>query len=348
MSDRRRYRRILEHVLFWVLHWLVLSTYGGLYDLDFGTTALYNLSDLPITILFTYTFIYGILPLYFRRRVGAFALCTVATLVASVLLKRLLTQHVQFPWLYTGSDYTFDFFNWYRIMGHSVEFMATAGLVAGLKYFRDWQRTRDRVEALSAEKRAAELSFLRAQVHPHFLFNTLNSIYYEVLRKTDAAPDLIIRLCDILRFTLYQCKDPLIPVAREVELIQNYVALERCRYGDRLTVSLDVEGDTQPMVPPLICFSLVENAFKHGTSENKDHSHIRIRLQVGGDRLHMEVQNPLAEAYQPDVLGASKGIGLHNITQQLDLLFGEGYRLHGEAQDGQYVSILDIPLQPRP
>lgn len=337
-------RRVLEHVAFWCLHWLLLSLYGGLYDLDFATTALYNLTHLPLTILLTYLCVYRILPLYFHGRVLLFVACSVLAFTSTILLKRLSTQYIQFPWLYTGTDYTFTFFNWYRIVGHWVQLAATVGIVAGLKHYRDWQRTKDRVEALSAEKREAELSFLKAQVHPHFLFNTLNSIYYEVLRKSDVAPDLIIRLCDILRFTLYECKDEHIPIAQEIALIENYVALEQRRYGDRLRVTLSVQGATSEMIPPLICFSLVENAFKHGTSENKDRSHIQILIHVDAERLRLEVQNPVAAAHQEDVLGASKGIGMENITHQLELIFGHRYSLRNESRGETFYSILEIPL----
>jgi two-component system, LytTR family, sensor kinase len=341
----KSWRRPIEHLLFWILYWLLLSLYGGLYDSSFAKTGLYILTDMPFLIVLTYLFVYGILPLLFQRKWVLFFAASVVAFGGTVVLKRLFLQYVQFPWLYFDSTYTFTFFNWHKLVGHFVELAATSGFVAGLKYYRDWQRTKDKVEALSAEKRAAELSFLKAQVHPHFLFNTLNSIYYEVLRKSDAAPDLIIRLCDLLRFTLYQCKDPLIPISKEVELIENYIALEQCRYGARLTVAFSVTGETTGMIPPLICFSLIENAFKHGTSENKDRSHIAIQLNVSANRLHLEVQNPIAHAAQPDVLGASKGIGMRNITQQLQLLFGDGYTLVNAANGDQFISTLEMPLQ---
>ncbi len=329
------------------MHWLVLTLYGGLYDLDFGTTALYNLTDLPLTILFTYLFVYRILPLFFQRRYGAFVALALLTVVSALLLKRALTQFVTFPWLYIRSDYTFKFLNGYRMMGHFVELGTTAAIVAGLKHFRELQRSNVKVEALSAEKREAELSFLRAQVHPHFLFNTLNSIYYEVLRKSEAAPDLIIQLSDMLRFTLYECKDAQIPVAKEIALIHNYIALERCRYGERLQVDFAVTGDTACLVPPLICFSLVENAFKHGTSENKGPSHIEIQLVLTPELLRLQVQNPIAVADQADVLGASKGIGLLNITQQLKLLFADRYSLQSTTKENRFTCTLEMPLIPK-
>jgi hypothetical protein len=337
-------RRILEHIAFWSLNWLMLTLSGGLYDLDFGTTALYNLSILPVTILCTYLFVYRILPLYFQQHLWAFVVCAIFAFGSAILLKRLSTQLIQYPLLYGTSDYTFTFFNAYRMMGHFMQLATTAGIVAGLKYFRDWQRTKDKVVALSAEKRAAELSLLKAQVHPHFLFNTLNSIYYEVLRKSPTAPDLIIRLSDILRFTLYECKDACIPLSKEIELIQNYIALEQCRYGDRLTVAMTVQGDPNCQIPPLVCFSLVENAFKHGTANQTGASHIEIQFEIDATRMRLEIRNPIAVPSQADVLGATKGIGLHNITQQLELIFQDQYTLKSTAVGDRFVSRLDIPL----
>ena len=317
---------------------------AGLYDLDFGTTALHNLSNLPLTMAVTYLFVYRIFPLYFQKRIWTFISLTILIFVVAILLRRFSMQLFQFQWLYSDADYTFTFFNWYRMAGHLMQLGTTVGLVTGLKYFRDWQRTKDKVEALNAEKRKAELSFLKAQVHPHFLFNTLNSIYYEVIKKSESAPDLIIHLSDILRFTLYECKDPLIPIAKEVELIQNYIALEERRYGERLSVAFEVTGDTTALTPPLICFSLVENAFKHGTSHNKDHSHIEIMLNISTEKLRLEVRNPIVNFQPTDEFGASEGIGLQNITHQLELTFEKNYRLVTEPRGQAFVSILEIPL----
>ncbi len=336
--------RFWNHALFWSIYWLVLSLYGGLYDMDFATNACHILLDLPLTIGLTYLFVYRILPLYFQKHWLRFGLASVFAMGAALLAKRCFIQYVEFPWLYAESSYTFTFFNWYKLAGHFVELSATAGFVAGLKHYRDWQRTKDKVVALNAEKREAELSFLRAQVHPHFLFNTLNSIYYEVLRKSQHAPDLIIRLSDILRFTLYECKGESIPIAKEIALIQNYIALEQCRYGDRLTVALRVAGNRDCLIPPMVCFSLVENAFKHGTADHTGPCHIEIKIDIGAARLRLEIRNPIAVALQPDTLGASKGIGLHNITQQLELIFEGRYSLQCAPSGDQFVSTLDMPL----
>ena len=337
-------RRALEHVLFWVLYWLLLAFYGGLYEKDFDVTLLYNLTILPVTIGCSYILVYGLLPLFFRRQYLAFFGLTLLVMVAGVLLKRVSTQFVQFPWLYSGSDYTFIFFNAYRMMGHFIQIISTAGLVAGLHYFRSWQRANKRVEALNAEKRMAELSFLKAQMHPHFLFNTLNSIYYEAVRPGGKAPDLIIRLSEIMRYTLRQGGADWVLMAKEVELIQNYIALEQVRYGERLVVDFQVIGEVVGGVPPLICFSLVENAFKHGTAHQTGRCEIQIRMTVVSGRLLMEIRNPLPGTEPSDVLGASEGIGLRNITRQLDLIFGTEYRLECGPSGNAFLSKLEMPI----
>lgn len=342
MMDKKR---IFEHVLFWGAYWFLLSLASGLYDLDYTTIGLYNLSLLPITVPFTYLFVYWILPRFFTEKTFLFILLSLLAFAVALFLKRLSTQYIQYPLLYGDSDYTFTFFNWYRIIGNLMQLAATVGIVAGFKYYRDWRKTKEKVNALQTEKQEAELSFLKAQIHPHFLFNTLNSIYYEVLRKSEEAPNLIIKLSDILRFTLYECNDQFIPAAKEIELIRSYIALEQSRYGDRLTVHLNVEGKTEKLIPPLICFSLVENAFKHGASENKDHSEIEISFMLREYTLKLEVRNPVMETEQADVLGASKGIGLENITRQLTLIFDDHYELRTEKEENRFMSTLEIPLQ---
>lgn len=341
---KQRHRRVFEHILFWLAYWLLECLAIGLEDQDF-LTATYNASlFVPITIAFSYLYVYLILPLFFSKKYVVFALLTLAYLVTVTIAVRLTTLHIAVPWLYADSGYSFSFFHWVRIVTSLVHQLTMVGIVAGFRHYRKWRRTTDKMNAMKAEKREAELSFLKAQIHPHFLFNTLNSIYYEALRKSNEAPDLIIRLSDILRFTLYECRDPFIPIAQELQLIENYIALETSRYRDRLTVNLLVSGPTEANIPPLICFSLIENAFKHGASENTEHSLINIAFEMDDERLRLEVVNPIAEPDQADVLGASKGIGLENVRRQLGLIFEKGYRLENISRRDRFICTLEMPL----
>lgn len=323
---------------------MLISLSGGLYDLDFAKIFLFNLSNMPLIVLATYLFVYRIIPLYFQKKTVLMIVSGLVAMSGVLLLRRISTQYIQFPLFYSDSGYTFTFFDWYRIVGDLVRMGSTIGIVAGLKYYRDWKRTREKVEQLSLEKREAELRFLKAQIHPHFLFNTLNSIYYESVKKTDLAPDLIIQLSEMLRFTLYECKDKFIEVDKELQLMRNYVKLEQSRYGSRLKVDFEVIGEVKGKIPPMICFSLVENAFKHGASESEGESCIDIKMRIEMDRLTLMVKNPVSQPEQADVLGAARGIGLKNITRQLDLVFENDYTLSSERTDDTFVSRLEIPL----
>ena len=344
---RANVRRIWEHVLFWLLYWLLISISTGLYDFDFLNVALYNLSRLPLTVLSTYIFIYRILPVFLeQKKSGVFALASLLLLLATVFLDRLSIQYIQFPLFYGGSEWTFTFFDWYRISGFAVHLVTTVGIVASFKYYRDWQRTQRKISVLSQEKREAELNYLKAQIHPHFLFNTLNAIYYEAIQQSKKTPELIIHLSELLRFSLYLSKNEWIPIAEEIKVIESYIELQKCRYGERLHVLLNCTIDAdQVQIPPLLCFSLVENAFKHGVSESTGDSLITIDLAQENKRIFLRVVNPKSEEHVLDPFGAAKGIGLKNTRRQLALLFEGDFKLTTESRLDQFICTLEIPAK---
>lgn len=344
---RKNVRRIWEHVLFWLLYWLLISISTGLYDFDFFNVAFYNLSRLPLTIFSTYVFIYRILPVLLeQKRAGFFVLASVGLLLATVFLDRLSIQYIQFPIFYANSEWSFTFFDWYRISGFAVHLVTTVGIVSGFKYYRDWQRAQRKMMVLSQEKREAELNYLKAQIHPHFLFNTLNAIYYEAIQQSEKTPELIIHLSELLRFSLYLSKDERIPVGEEIKVIESYIELQKCRYGDRLKVQMNCALDVDNIqIPPLLCFSLVENAFKHGVSESTGESLIRIDIELRDARIVMQVVNPKSQEHVTDPFGAAKGIGLKNTRRQLSLLFGNDFELRTESKLDQFICTLEIPIQ---
>jgi len=138
-----------------------------------------------------------------------------------------------------------------------------------LKIGVDQIRTQQKVIELSEEKATAELNFLKAQIHPHFLFNTLNNLYTLTLEKSDDAPEVVEKLSGILDYLLYRCNEPRVSLQLEIALIEHYLTLESLRYGDRLNLSFThhVDRPEAIMIAPLILISPVENAFKHGAND---------------------------------------------------------------------------------
>ena len=194
----------------------------------------------------------------------------------------------------------------------------------------------------------AELAWLKNQINPHFLFNTLNNISSLVQIDADAAQDSIAQLSDLLRYAMYQTDKPMVPLAGEIDFMQNYIALMRLRHNDMLKLSIDFNGDGpltthhSPLtIPPLLFISLIENAFKHGVSSSRP-SHIDISLKVEGTTLIFTCVN--SNYPKDDQNRAGSGIGLENTRRRLDLMYPGRYTWeYGVTPDGtEYRSVITI------
>jgi two-component system, LytTR family, sensor kinase len=211
-----------------------------------------------------------------------------------------------------------------------------------IRHLYNYIKLKQATQQLQIEKQAAELSFLKSQTNPHFLFNTLNNIFSLARDKSDLAPASILRLSKILRFMLYETGGDFIPIEQEIKVISDYIDLERLRYDETLDIkfSNDIE-DMKQVIPPLLLMPLVENAFKHGVSETTGRPFIDIHLAVINRQLTIVVKNSIEEmtAEQP----ARENIGLRNLRRQLELLY-KNYDLHIEKGSSAFTATLKINL----
>ena len=209
-------------------------------------------------------------------------------------------------------------------------------------YIYNHNRLKKRAQELLIEKQQAELSYLKSQTNPHFLFNTLNNIYSLSRDKSDLAPESIMRLSKILRYMLYEAGGPYIAIEQELKIIGDYISLEQLRYDESLRVNFnyDVE-DMKQSLPPLLLIPLVENAFKHGVSETRHQPFVDIHLSVTKRQLAFFVRN------SADGLNAAgtvhENIGLSNLRRQLELLYSE-YTLLVEQRAAEFYASLKINL----
>jgi sensor histidine kinase YesM len=203
-------------------------------------------------------------------------------------------------------------------MVFSVESVFFFGII---RHIYNYIRLKNSTQQLRIEKQAAELSYLRSQTNPHFLFNTLNNIYSLSRDKSDLAPESILRLSKILRFMLYETKGDFISIEQEVKIISDYISLEQLRYDESLKVNFnhDIE-DMKQSIPPLLLIPLVENAFKHGVSETRGSAFVDIHLSVNQRQLKFIVRNSFDGSAERTV---KENIGLSNIRRQLELLYKE-------------------------
>lgn len=208
------------------------------------------------------------------------------------------------------------------IISRSIIFMGfAAGMSVSIKLLRNQLTAKEREKNLIREKLSTELQLLRNQLHPHFLFNTLNNIYALTRKKSDQAPEAILKLSELLSFMLYESRRDTIPVSMEMAFLEDYISLEQIRYDKRLKISFekDVQDPSQP-IASLLLLPLVENAFKHGAGETRFDSFIRIRLKQYESDFQFSIENSFEGAKPPS---AKDRIGLNNIRRQLELLYHE-------------------------
>src|SRR4029079_11509690 len=181
---------------------------------------------------------------------------------------------------------------------------------------------RQAAQQLRIEKQEAELNYLRSQTNPHFLFNTLNNIYSLSRDKSDLAPESILRLSKILRFMLYETGGTFIAIEQELKIISDYIALEELRYDTSLRINFNHNiEDMKQALPPLLLIPLVENAFKHGVSETRNHPFVDIHLSVNKRQLTFVVRNSTEASTEEQAV--KENIGLANLRRQLNLLYAD-------------------------
>lgn len=212
-----------------------------------------------------------------------------------------------------------------------------------IKHLYDFRKLRKSAQLLRIEKQQAELNYLKSQTNPHFLFNTLNNIYSLARDKSSLAPESILRLSKILRYMLYETGGDFIAIEKELKIISDYIALEKLRYDESLSMNFnyDIE-DMKQALPPLLLMPLVENAFKHGVSETRAaRPLIDIHLSVK-DRLLTFIVKNSTENFTDDQ-GINENIGLSNLRRQLELLYTD-YNLSLKQGDSIFTANLKINL----
>lgn len=240
-----------------------------------------------------------------------------------------------------GESPDFNAFSFPRIFFSLTEIIPVAGLAAAVKLLGDRRQEQQKIRTLQAEKRKAELHFLRAQTNPHFLFNTLNNLYGIARKEAGNTAPYLLKLSRIMRYILKECNSPTIPLSTEFRVLEDYVSLEQLRFDDSLRVSIQTEVDHwESPIAPLILLPFVENAFKHGAGESRNAPEVLIHLQLVAGRLVFIVAN------STEIPGTdyAPGTGLSNVNRQLDLIYGDRYQLDVSARPEKFTVQLTIQL----
>ena len=212
---------------------------------------------------------------------------------------------------------------------------------ASIKLASEWYKN-EKIKALvETHKITAELSFLKAQLNPHFLFNSLNSIYSLANKKSDYTTDAIVTLSELMRYMIYETDKEFVPLQKEIDYIKNYILLQNLRLKDSSGVRFNVHGNLDQKIEPLLLISFIENAFKYGT-DYTGKTNITIKIIVEENNLTLKVSNyiSLKEKSNPN-----SGIGIQNIESRLNLLYPKSYILKIEEIDNLYKVELSLKLK---
>ncbi|MDB4292437.1 histidine kinase [Maribacter sp.] len=348
--DKILQNRPLTHLLFWCVI-LILQSQIFLYaGHDFKVVLVSTLALLPSIILAAYLLAYYQLPkLAYKKKYVRFVFSLLASIYLFTFLGRICTVYLAEPYL--GIEEA-PSLNYMWMVAGSIDRLArnyllavylAPILMASIKLIKQRSQVKSQMDALEKEKATAELKFLKTQIHPHFLLNTLNNIYALTLKKSDLAPDSVLKLSEMLTYVLYRCSEKYVPVVNEIKLLENYISLEKLRYGKNLKLSFTREiANEDSMIAPLILLSVIENAFKHGASGATEVPEIKIKLIEAAGQLDFRVFNSKEKENNEEEI--RKGIGGQNSIKQLDLLYPNSYTYQVVEDATSYEVILKINL----
>lgn len=209
-----------------------------------------------------------------------------------------------------------------------------------VKFAVDWFSNEKIQRSLESEKKDMELQFLKSQLNPHFLFNSLNNIYSLAYQKSDKTADAVLKLSEIMRYMIYESNDSWVSLGKEVEYVQSFVQLQRLRFKDGAAVEININGEVDGQkIVPLILISFVENAFKHGVA-NDPEDPIKINISANQKILHFSVSNRKSKTNK-DAMG---GVGLNNVERRLQLLYPDRYKLNIVNSATHYTTELMLDL----
>ena len=350
LSDQRKFR-VTRHLTFWFARLLFLLFVAAVGKIIIPPTGFVITSEilrvviaiqfakLILEIVFAYTGIYLLLPRFLmREKYFWFSLGLIFNSVVHIFLLQSFLKWILPLHIYEAMS--FSVITEFIMIGAFPVFI----VILTYKILKTWyQKEEERTDLIISNSRA-ELMLLKAHVHPHFLFNTLNNIYSYALDRSSKAAELVSKLSHIIRYMTMECDQSRVSLAKELKMLNDYVGLEKVRYGKRLNLSVDIQGDaSEKFIAPLLMIPLIENSFKHGASRMLSHPWISLSIIIEESRLQFNLSN--SRPMQQPVANGKSGLGLKNVKRRLDLLYGKNYYLE-ISSDAEVFSVkMELSLE---
>ncbi len=340
--------RLLLHLLFWTVYVTFFGLLYGSYIDDYYNAFMVELVELPFKMALVYFNMYYLMPRYLleKRYLEFFVYLLLLMGAVGAMMQFVLLPFIIHPF-FCPATCTKDNFTVFRFIKNMVNVSYLVSITAVIVLLKNWYSHQKSAQNLTQDKLEAELKVLKAQIHPHFLFNTLNSLYSLTLKKSDNAPEVVLKLSGLMDYMLHDANAAKVPLDKELDYIKNYISLERIRYGERVDVQFTITGKTAgKQIAPLILLPFVENAFKHGVSTETENAWIRIDVKVTEDKLVLLVENcKCSERATTNIRDMASGIGLKNLQRRLELLYENKYKLEMEDEQDSYAARLELMFE---
>ncbi|SEI38951.1 Histidine kinase [Dyadobacter sp. SG02] len=349
------FRYKLYHIPFWIVYhyiWWVVALGNPVKVLEalFTTSVIKFLFYVTGQALAVYFNLYFLVPRYLEKgRYAQFLTFLLLTILATAAM--IVPGYYLSAWasgktleaFFGAGNYAF----FHMMLGGPLSSTVAAMTFAmSIKLAKNWLQTQRRQQMLEKEKLETELNFLKYQFNPHFLFNSINSIFFLIHKNPDMASASLAKFSELLRHQLYECNDHQIPLGKEIAYLENFIELEKLRQNDNLEVVFDVQEhfDGQPGIAPFILMTFMENAFKHVSRNNDARNWIRGDLRIDNMSLKFNLSNSISDDEAMEVVNYG-GIGLKNVRRRLDLIYPGKYHLDIRRDAGRFSVHFEVELE---
>lgn len=329
----------VHHFVFWALYtyfWFFLLSV----NLETKPALINSLIIISVHALISYFNIYILFAkLLKNKEYFTYVVSLILTVLLGIFLLAMAYYNVE-----TISDQSKDsIWAWEFFRTNAISISYTLAITMSLKMVKQWYERERMTKDLEKINMETELKYLKSQINPHFLFNSLNSLYALTLVKSDKAPELVLKLSEILRYVLYEAKEKFVSLDKEINYLRSYLELEKIRHGDRLDVDFKIEGETaNKQIAPMLFLTFLENSFKHGISNSAGDGYVNIGMNIAEDQLDFSIANSKpSKKKDPNYAG---GIGLENTKKRLSILYPNKFKLETQDDDNTYRVNLNLQL----
>ena len=339
----KRMKSVLLHVFFWSV-WLFRSFYDVYGPWGFRNASLYiavvAVTQMPLVYFHLYVLVPSLLN---KKKYIPYFLITISLVMLYSVCNYSLLQILPATWIH---QLLLSFVHRITPMYDVLEGVIVLLLTYALKYTLIAFITQNELLRLQKEKIQLELNALKAQVNPHFLFNTLNNLYSLTLKNSNKSSEVVLKLSDIMRYVLYQSNEATVPLIKELNFISNYIELQRIRYPENYKIDYSVTGTVNgQMIAPLLLIDFIENGFKHGLDKRFNDGWVRVKIIIENNRMEFDAVNSKGLTDEGGLIPSSNGIGLTNIKKRLELMYRGKSELKINDGEEEYHVHLNLELQ---